>query len=165
MSQQGEIEASRDKERAYHEMRISSSQNMRTVSDSVLYDMSALDSKSSALLQFISIVLVALTFALGFVDGTVAYAHWIRTGVFFFMICFAFAAWVDLRCLRSISPARIVSLASEIEYEDVILQEVAQRREKYLVSLRITEATFILLIPFIILWILLTLRAAHPLLP
>lgn len=164
MSQQSEIEANREKERAYHQMRIAVSQNTRTISDSVLYDMSALDSKSSALLQFISIVLVALTFALGIVDDRQAYAHWIRAGVFFFMTCFAFAAWIDLRCLRSISPARVVSLASETEYEDVILQEVAQRREKYLVSLRITEATFIMLIPFIILWIFMTLRVAHPLL-
>lgn len=137
---------------------------MRTIGDSVLYDMSVLDSKSAALLQFISIILVALTFALSFVDAAAAYAHWIRAGVFFFMACFAFAAWVDLRCLWSMSPTRVVLLSSEAEYEDVILQEIAQRREKYFISLRITEATFILLIPFIVLWVLVTLRAAHPIL-
>lgn len=164
MSIHNSSDAKRETERAYHHMRIASSQNMRTIGDSILYDMSVLDSKSAALLQFISIVLVALTFALGFVDDRAAYAHWIRAGVFFFMACFAFAAWVDLRCLRAVSPARVVSLASEAEYEEVILQEIAQRREKYLKSLRITEATFILIIPFIIFWVFMTLRAAHPIL-
>lgn len=162
MMQQSELVAGRERERAYHRMRIASSQNMRTIGDSVLYDMAALDSKSAALLQFISIVLVALTFALGFVDGGADYAHWIRAGVFFFMACFSLAAWVDLRCLRSMSPTQVVSLASEAEYEDVILQEIAHRREKYSISLRITEATFILLIPFIVTWIFMTVKEAHP---
>ena len=39
--------------------------------------------------------------ALGFVDDRAAYAHWIRAGVFCFMASLAFAAWVDLRCLRA----------------------------------------------------------------
>jgi hypothetical protein len=164
MSRRAPYEDNRESERAYHQMRIASSQNMRTIGDSVTYDMAALDSKSSALLQFISVVLVALTFALGFVDSGNPYAHWIRVGVFFFMTSFALAAWVDLRCLNSISPTRVVSLASQAEYEDHILQEIAQRREKYLISLRITEATFILLIPFILLWVLMTVREAPPLL-
>lgn len=162
MSQPSEFEANRETERAYHQMRIASSQNMRTIGDSVLYDMAVLDSKSSALLQFISVVLVALTFALGFVDGAAPFAHWIRVDVFPFMTSFSLAAWVDLRCLNSMSPTRVISLASEAEYEDVILQEISQRREKYVIALRITEATFILLIPFILLWILMTVRAAHP---
>jgi hypothetical protein len=161
MPQRSENLARREKERAFHEMRISASQNVRTIGDSVLYDMGVLDSKSSALLQFISVVLVALTFALGFVDGGADYAHWIRAGVFCFMASFALAAWVDLRCLRSMSPERVISLNTATDYENEILHEIAQRREKYVIALRITEATFILLIPFILLWITVSVRAAH----
>ena len=106
-------------------------------------------------------VLVALTFALGFVDGGADYAHWIRAGVFCFMASFALAAWVDLRCLRSMSPERVISLNTATDYENEILHEIAQRREKYVIALRITEATFILLIPFILLWITVSVRAAH----
>jgi hypothetical protein len=156
------FEANRETERAYHQMRISASQNVRTIGDSVLYDMGVLDSKSSALLQFISIVLVALTFALGLVDGSAPFAHWIRVGILFFLASFSLAAWIDLRCLWSMSPTQVVSLASEAKYEEAILQEVGQRREKYVISLRITEATFVLLIPFILVWILMAVRMAHP---
>jgi hypothetical protein len=158
------FESIRERERAYHLRRIASSQNMRTIGDSVIYDMAVLDSKSSALLQFISVVLVALTFALGFVDGAMPFAHWIRVGVFSFMTSFALAAWIDLRCLNSMSPAQFGSVASDAEYENAMLQEVAQRREKYVISLRITEATFVLLIPFILVWIMMIMRLAHPLL-
>lgn len=64
-----------ESERNYHLLRISASQSINSITDSVLHDMGVLDSKSAALLQFISVVLAALTFALGLVDATAPYAH------------------------------------------------------------------------------------------
>ncbi len=144
----------REHERAFHKIRIASSGSVQTISDSVMHDMSALDSKSAALLQFISVVLAALTFSLGLVDGDAPHAHVIRGGIFTFMGIFGFAAWVDLRCLKSLGPARIIFLQSTDEFENVMLTEISERRDRYLLSLRITETAFIMLSVFVLLWLL-----------
>ncbi len=149
---------SREHERAYHQIRIAASQSVQTIGDSVLYDMAVLDSKSAALLQFISVVLAALTFSLSLVDRSTPYAQFIRAGILLFMALFAFSAWVDLRCLKSMGPARLVHMQSTQEYEDVILTEISARREKYLLALRITETTFLLLLPFVIFWMTTSFR-------
>ncbi|WP_363349597.1 hypothetical protein [Methylocystis echinoides] len=150
---------SRDDERAFHKIRIASSGSAQTISDSVLHDMATLDSKSAALLQFISVVLAALTFSLGLVDGGAPYAHVIRAGVFAFMGVFGFAAWADLRCLKSIGPARLIYMQSAEEFENAMLTEISERRDKYLLSLRVTEIAFMLLALFILLWVLFAARA------
>lgn len=155
----GSFRDSGEHERAFHKLRIASSGSLQTISDSVLHDMAALDSKSAALLQFISVVLAALTFSLGLIDGAASYAHLIRVGVFIFMGVFGYAAWVDLRCLKSLGPARLIYLQSPDEFEAAILDEISQRRDKYLLALRITETTFLLLAIFIVLWLLIAARA------
>lgn len=151
----------REHERAFHKIRIASSGGALTISDSILHDMATLDSKSAALLQFISVVLAALTFSLGLVDGAATYAHVVRVGIFGFMGVFGFAAWVDLRCLKVLGPERTVCLHSADEFENVMLTEISERRERYFLSLRITEYAFILLAGFIVFWLL--IARAHSL--
>jgi len=143
-------------ERTFHEVRIASSQSVTTIVDSILHDMAVLDSKSAALLQFISVVLAALTFGLGIVDQSAAFAHILRAGIFTFMVVFGLAAWIDLGCLRSMGPSRVIHLRSHDEFESEMLLEIATRREKYLLALRITEVTFSLLAAFVTLWFLVT---------
>lgn len=161
MNFHGFFRDSREHERAFHKIRIASSQSVQTISDSVLHDMAVLDSKSAALLQFISVVLAALTFSLGLIDGAAPFAHVIRAGVFLFMAAFGLAAWIDLRCLRSMGPARMIYMQSTAEFENEMLTEISQRRDKYLLALRITETTFILLALFAVLWLVLAARGAH----
>ena len=93
-----------ESERNYHLLRISASQSINSITDSVLHDMGVLDSKSAALLQFISVVLAALTFALGLVDATAPYAHYIRVAIVCILrpspappgsICAAFTPWAS----------------------------------------------------------------------
>ncbi|MEK4035074.1 hypothetical protein WOC76_08330 [Methylocystis sp. IM3] len=144
----------REHERTFHKMRIAVSGGALSISDSILHDMATLDSKSAALLQFISVVLAALTFSLGLVDGGAPYAHVIRVAIFGFMGVFGFAAWVDLRCLKVLGPARTLGVSSSDEFENLMLTEISERRERYFLSLRITESAFILLAVFTVLWLL-----------
>ncbi len=136
---------SRERERAYHNIRIASSQSVKTIVDSVMHDMAVLDSKSAALLQFISVVLAALTFALGVVGESAPFAHLIRGGLFLFMGVFGVAAWIDLRCLRSLGPSRAHDVQPGDDFDNALLTEISQRRRMYQLALRITEMTFTLL--------------------
>jgi hypothetical protein len=72
---------------------------------------------------------------------------------------FGFAAWADLRCLKSIGPARLIYMQSAEEFENAMLTEISERRDKYLLSLRVTEIAFMLLALFILLWVLFAARA------
>lgn len=145
-------------ERNYHQLRISASQNINSITDSVLHDMSVLDSKSAALLQFISVVLAALTFALGLVDATAVYAHYIRAGIILYIACFGSAAWIDLRCLYAMSTSNFVMRESVPDYEATLMSEIAKRRQNYERALHIAQTSFILLMPFLLLWLLLATR-------
>lgn len=155
MSLHGFFRDSREHERAFHQVRIAASQSVQTIVDSVLHDMAVLDSKSAALLQFISVVLAALTFALGLVDEQAPLAHLVRAGIFSFMSVFGVAAWIDLRCLRSLGPSRASQTPSSADFENEMLTEISRRRDNYRLALRITEVTFTLLALFILLWVLL----------
>jgi hypothetical protein len=153
MNLHGFYRDSRERERAFHHVRIATSQSVQTIVDSVLHDMAVLDSKSSALLQFISVVLAALTFALGLVDDSAPFAHHVRAGIFAFMCIFGLAAWIDLRCLRSLGPSPRIQ--SSADFENEMLSEISRRRERYKLAMRITETTFSLLALFVIVWLLL----------
>lgn len=161
MKFQGLFQETTESERTMHTLRVAASHSIPTISDSVMHDMGVLDSKSSALLTFISVVLASLTFSLGLFDGGEPFTHVIRTGIFFFMAVFGFAAWIDLRCLRTIGPAHFINMETTSELENVMLSEISQRRAKYLLSLKITEISFILLALFVLSWLLLSARAAH----
>jgi hypothetical protein len=145
MDLEGFFGESRECERAYHNVRIASSQSVKTIVDSVMHDMAVLDSKSAALLQFISVVLAALTFGLGVVGESAPFAHVIRGGLFLFMGVFGVAAWIDLRCLRSLGPSRAHHVQPGDDFDNVMLTEISQRRRMYQLALRITEMTFTLL--------------------
>jgi len=146
----------RERERAFHNLRIASCRNVQTIIDSVLHDMAVLDAKSAALLQFISVVLAALTFTLGFLNEAAPYAHFTRGGIFLFMGIFGLAAWLDLRCLRSLGPSSAVHVQSNASFENEMLSEISRRRESYRLALRITEITFSLLAVVIIVQLVVT---------
>lgn len=143
-------------ERSYHQLRISASQNINSITDSVLNDMNVLISKSAALLQFISVVLAALTFALGLVDTSMPYAHYIHLGIIIFIASFAAAAWIDLRCLYSMGIKDFDPRGSVVDYEEALLAEITKRRENYEISLFLARNGFFLLLPFSLVWFLLS---------
>ena len=147
-------------ERNYHLLRISASQSINSITDSVLHDMGVLDSKSAALLQFISVVLAALTFALGLVDASAPYAHYIRVAIVLYIAAFASAAWIDLRCLYAMGVGSFLQHESVTDYETALLSEIAKRRQNYERALHITQNSFILLMPFLLLWLLLAMRTS-----
>ena len=147
-------------ERSYHLLRISASQNINNITDSVLNDMNVLFSKSAALLQFISVVLAALTFALGLVDSSMPYAHYIHVGILIFIACFATAAWIALRCLYSMGTRDFDARGSVTDYEEALLAEITKRRENYEFSLNIARNGFFLLMPFSLIWFLMSARAS-----
>ena len=147
-----------DSERIFHLLRISASQNINSITDSVLHDMSALDSKSAALLQFISVALATLTFALGLVDATAAYAQYVRAGLILFIACFGSAAWINLRCLYTLNAPNFIRSESVPDYESTLMNEMGKRRQNYERALHITETSFMLLMPFLLLGLLLAAR-------
>ncbi len=140
-------------ERKYHEIRVSTGGNMTTIADSVLSDMHTLDSKSSALLQFISVVLAALTFSLGLVNERLEFASFIKAGVIMFIGAFGLAAWVNFRCLQAMGPPFKMHFSDTAGYEQEMVAELAIRRARYFLSLRISRIAFLLLVPFISIWI------------
>lgn len=146
----------RERERAFHNLRIASCRSIQTIIDSVLHDMGVLDAKSAALLQFISVVLAALTFALGLLNEAAPHAHFIRGGIFLFMGVFGLAAWIDLRCLRSLGPSSAVHHQSNADFENEMLSEISRRRKSYRLALRITGITFTMLALLIIVRLALT---------
>ena len=147
-------------ERSYHLLRVSSSQNINNITDSVLNDMNVLISKSAALLQFISVVLAALTFSLSLVDASASYAHYVRAAILIYIAFFATAAWIDLRCLYSMGAKNFDVRGSATDYESALLTEIAKRRRHYEISLVIARNGFFLLMPFLLIWILLAAQTS-----
>jgi len=131
---------------------------MNAISESVLHDMAVLDSKSAALLTFISVVIAGLIFSLNVLDSQAPYVHLIRAGIFGFMALFAFAAWIDLRCLYTLGPSKFPSTANGDDFERISLWEISRRRNKYMLALYISETGFLLLLPFALIWGLLAFR-------
>lgn len=147
-------------ERSYHQLRIAASQNINNLTDSVLNDMNVLISKSASLLQFISVVLAALTFSLGLVDLSAPYAHYVQAAIFIYIACFSTAAWIDLRCLYSMGARDFDVRGSVEDYEAALLTEIAKRRKNYEISLSLARNGFFLLMPFLLIWILLAAQAS-----
>ena len=145
-----------EEERSFHELRIAYTPGMTAISESVLHDMSVLDSKSAALLTFISVVLAALIFALGMIDGELPYAPVLRGILYAFMISFAVAAWIDLRCLYTMGRQSFPSNVTSVDYEASIINEIALRKRRYRMSLFLVEAGVVALLAFMIFWYLLS---------
>jgi hypothetical protein len=147
-----------DQERMFHLVRVKASPGMNAISDSVIHDMSVLDSKSAALLTFISVAIAGLIFSLGLIDGAAPDARFIRGGVFAFMALFASAAWVDLRCLHTLGPTSVPAEANGDDFERICIAELSRRRNKYSFALFICELSFLLLIVFLLVWLLIAYR-------
>ncbi|WP_036280987.1 hypothetical protein [Methylocystis sp. ATCC 49242] len=148
-------------ERKYHAIRNEGSAGLKTLIDSVLHDMSVIDSKSADLLQFISVMLAALTFSLGLIDEGTPYGHYIKVAIFAFMAAFASAAWIDLRCLNMMGPDAEIGAKTIAEFENDLLMEISKRRNTYLLSLHITKVAFSLLLPLVMIWIFLVDKSFH----
>jgi hypothetical protein len=139
--------------RSYHELRASATGESQTLLLSIMNDMHTLDAKSTGLITFISLIIAALTFALSLVDQHREWAHGIKAGLIFFIAIFALAAWFSLRCLEMSGPPFTQSCADTEIHVQQSFAEIATRRYNYFVSLRITRAAFILLVPFVITWV------------
>ncbi len=143
-----------DQERMYHAVRVEANPGLNAISESVLHDMGVLDAKSAALLTFISVVIAGLIFSLGLVDYHLRQAPLLRGGIFVYMALFAYAAWIDLRCLYTLGPTAFTPESSGNDFERISLLELSKRRNKYRFALFLCEVGFILLVPFVALWIL-----------
>jgi hypothetical protein len=150
------FETTPQEERMFHAIRVKASPSLNAISDSVIHDMAVLDSKSAALLSFISLVIAGLIFALGLVDGRAPDARLIRGTIFMFLSLFIYAAWIDLRCLHTLGPTNLSPNCDGDEFERICIVELSRRRIKYAFALFICETSFVLLIFFVILWVLVT---------
>ena len=147
-----------DQERTFHVVRVKAVPDLNAVSESVIHDMAVLDAKSAALLSFISVVIAGLVFSLGLVDGRAPDARLIRGGICLFLALFVYAAWLDLRCLHVLGPKSFTEKTSGDDFERSSIYEISTRRNKFTLALFICEASFKLLIPFLLLWVLVTYR-------
>ncbi len=147
-----------DQERMYHVVRVRANPGINAISESVIHDMAGLDGKSAALLTFISVAIAGLIFSLGLVDVRAPDARLIRGGILVFLALFVYAAWVDLRCLHTLGPASFDPKSDGDDFERISIAELARRRSKYYAALAICEVSFMLLVPFGLLWILVSMR-------
>lgn len=143
------------REKEFHELRMTSSSGFSTLGESILHDMSALDGKSSALLTFISVVLVTLIFALSAIDGKTLLDEIIRFGFYASMATFAIAGAINIRCVYSLGRDDFPENATAIDYEMVILQEITIRRQRYTLALQIVRTGGSLLALFLLAWFVL----------
>lgn len=143
-----------EQERIFHAVRVQASPGLNAISDSVIHDMAVLDSKSAALLTFISVVIAGLIFSLGLVDGHAPDARLIRAGIFVFLSLFIYAAWIDLRCLHTLGPTNLGANCDGDKFESICIAEISKRRSKYSLALFICETSFVVLIVFLLMWLL-----------
>ncbi len=142
----------------FHAVRVKASPGLNAISESVIHDMAVLDSKSAALLTFISVVIAGLIFSLGLVDGRAPDARLIRGGIFVFLALFIYAAWIDLRCLHTLGPTSLNAKSDGDDFERICIAELSKRRNKYSVALFTCETSFVLLIFFLLMWVLVASR-------
>src|SRR5208283_38864 len=147
-----------EQERMFDTIRVKASPGLNAISESVIHDMAVLDSKSAALLTFISVVIAGLIFSLGLVDGRAPDARLIRGGIFVFLALFIYAAWIDLRCLHTLGPTSLNAKSDGDDFERICIAELSKRRNKYSVALFTCETSFVLLIFFLLMWVLVASR-------
>jgi len=136
------------KELAYHSIRASSSPTIDTVTESILRDMEVLDNKSNGLLQFISILLAALTFSLGLVTNDMKYHQYFRTGIEVFLVAFSIAAWTNLRSLNILNPGVLPTFNNSKEFNQYLIEEIIRRRSSYISALMIVKTSMIVIVIF-----------------
>ena len=150
------IRGTLQQEREFHEIRIAANPGMRTLTESIMHDMSVLDGKSAALLTFISVVLAALIFALGAIDPKTPHFKFIELGLYILMFSFALAATIDIRCLHTMGRENFDLQPSVADSEAKMLKEILLRRKRYRLALLIVEAGVGLLLGFFVIWLMTT---------
>ena len=146
------------KELSYHSIRASSSTTIQCVTESILRDMEVLDNKSVGLLQFISILLAALTFSLGLITDEMKYHQYFRAGIELFLIAFSGAAWINLRSLNILNPGILPKFDNTDEFNQYLIREIIKRRSSYISALMIVKASMIFVVIFTALAIYLRIR-------
>ncbi len=146
------------KELTYHSIRASSSTTIQCVTESILRDMEVLDNKSVGLLQFISILLAALTFSLGLITDEMKYHQYFRAGIELFLIAFSGAAWINLRSLNILNPGILPKFDNTDEFNQYLIREIIKRRSSYISALMIVKASMIFVVIFTALAIYLRIR-------
>lgn len=146
------------KELSYHSIRASSSTTIQSVTESILRDMEVLDNKSVGLLQFISILLAALTFSLGLITDEMKYHQYFRAGIELFLIAFSGAAWINLRSLNILNPGILPKFDNTDEFNQYLIREIIKRRSSYISALMIVKASMIFVVIFTALAIYLRIR-------
>lgn len=143
-----------EKEKRFHESRIVGKTGLATLGESMLNDMRVLDSKSSAILNLISLVIAALTFGLSVVDGKDENAEIIRFVFYFFMAVFSLAAAIDIRCVYNMDGDDFPENASEEDVLKILLHEITLRRRRYGIALQIVRIGVYLLFAFMLVWLI-----------
>ena len=136
------------KELSYHSIRASSSTTIESVTESILRDMEVLDNKSVGLLQFISILLAALTFSLGLVMDEMKYHQYYRSGIELFLVAFSGAAWINLRSLNILNPGVLPKFDTTDEFNQYLISEIIRRRSSYISALMIVKASMVFIVLF-----------------
>ena len=137
-----------ESELAYHSTRAHSSPSINTVTESILRDMEVLDGKSVGLLQFVSILLAALTFSLGLVSEDFKYHQFFKGGIEIFLGIFSIAAWINLRSLNILNPGRLPRFSSPSCFDQYLISEIIKRRTSYITALAIVKISMVLIVIF-----------------
>ena len=143
-----------EKEKRFHESRIVGKTGLATLGESMLNDMRVLDSKSSAILNLISLVIAALTFGLSVVDGKDENAEIIRFVFYLFMAVFSLAAAIDIRCVYNMDGDDFPENSSEEDVLKILLHEITLRRRRYGIALQIVRIGVYLLFAFMLVWLI-----------
>ncbi|MEO0702856.1 MAG: hypothetical protein AAFY80_12000 [Pseudomonadota bacterium] len=139
-------ESQLQKEHDFHAFRIDAmSKANKSKVESVLIDMANIDTKSTALLTHISVIIAALVFSLGEVSE-----GWLRFAIGVELFCYVVVAFFNLRCLNIMGPPHMFFFDDAETYENSIATECLLRRSIYVYCLR-TMVALTAVLPFLIL--------------
>ena len=138
------------KELSYHSIRARSSTTIESVTESILRDMEVLDNKSVGLLQFISILLAALTFSLGLVTDEMKYHQYFRAAIELFLVTFSGAAWINLRSLNILNPGILPTFNNTDDFNKYLINEIIKRRSSYISALIVVKSSMVVVVIFTI---------------
>lgn len=118
-------------ERNFHRLRNDFKNNDQYLIDSILYDLSVIDAKSTALLTHISVIIAALVFSLSF------FQDWFfRLAVGLEIIAYFLVTLVNLRCVYIMGPPHRGNVDDSKLYEEDFIAECLMRRTIYMYCLR-----------------------------
>jgi hypothetical protein len=137
-------------EEDYHRNRVAARKAKDwTVIDSLLWDLSNIDSKSSALLTHISVVIAILVLSFIYFVGDLPLTQnhlIIASFIIFEIILYLIVATIALRCLNIMGPPNIDHTISKKKYVKSLIRECLIRRRVYLFCLRFVIISTIILL-------------------